>query len=69
MKCHWIKFIYERSIYVVDLCRIKSFVVAENGRLMFWLPDAKDKIQIILHPKSNPEVYQQVLEYIEKINR
>ncbi len=69
MKRHWIKFIYERNIYVVDLCRIKSFVVTKNGRLMFGLPDTKDKVQIILHHKSNPEVYQEVLEYIEKLNR
>lgn len=69
MKRHWIKFIYERNIYVVDLCRIKSFVVTKNDRLMFGLPDTKDKVQIILHHKINPEVYQEVLEYIEKINR
>jgi hypothetical protein len=54
---------------VVDLCRIKSFVVTKNGRLMFGLPDTKDKVQIILHHKINPEVYQEVLEYIEKLNR
>lgn len=66
MKRHWIKFIYERNTYVVDLDRVSTFDFAENGRLMFWLPDAGGKVQIILHPKSNPEVYQQILDYIEK---
>lgn len=61
----WIKFVFERDTYVVDLNRISSFVCAENGRLMFWLPDGK--IQIIIHPQNNPEAYQQILDYVEKM--
>lgn len=64
MKSNWIKFIYERNTYVVDLDRISAFALAENGRLMFWLPDGK--VQIIMHLKSNPEAYQQILDYLEK---
>jgi hypothetical protein len=34
---------------------------------MFWLPDGK--VQIVIHPKTNPEAYQQVLDYIEKTTK
>ena len=64
MKHTWIKFVFERNTYVVDLDSISSFACAENGRLMFWLPDGK--AQIIIHPQNNPEAYQQVLVYIER---
>jgi hypothetical protein len=65
MKGNWIKFIYEQDIYVVDLDCICTFVCAENGRLIFWLPDGK--VQIIIHPKSNSQVYQQILDYLENL--
>jgi hypothetical protein len=65
MKGNWIKFVYERNIYVVDLDCITTFVCAENGRLIFWLPDGK--VQIVIHPKSTPEAYQQILDYVENI--
>jgi hypothetical protein len=66
MKRHWIKFVHERNTYVVDLGCISTFTFTENGRLIFWLPDTKGKVQIIFHPKSNPEAYRQILEYLEK---
>ncbi|HAG80567.1 MAG TPA: hypothetical protein DD379_03985 [Cyanobacteria bacterium UBA11162] len=64
MKHHWIKFIHERNTYVVDLNHISSFACANNGRLMFWLPDGKG--WIVIHPKTNPDAYQQILDYLEK---
>lgn len=64
MKHTWIKFVFERNTYVVDLDSISSFACTENGRLMFSLPNAK--VPIVIHPQSNPEAYQQVLEYIEQ---
>ncbi|MBD0363554.1 MAG: hypothetical protein ICV55_12415 [Coleofasciculus sp. C3-bin4] len=67
MKCDWIKFIYERNTYVVDLRRISTFTCAKNGRLMFWLPDAKDPI--VIHSQSNPDAYQQILDYLEKTTK
>ncbi len=67
MKRNWIKFIFERNTYVVDLSCISTFVCAKKGRLMFWLPDGK--VQIVIHPKTNPEAYQQVLDYIEKTTK
>ena len=63
MKHTWIKFVFERNTYVVDLDSISSFACAENGRLMFSLPN---KVPIVIHSQSNPEAYQQVLEYIER---
>lgn len=65
MKSSWIKFIYERTTYVVDLDGISTFACTENGRLMFWLPDGK--VQIIIHRLTNPDTYQQILDYIQKM--
>ncbi len=64
MKRTWIKFIYERDTYVIALECIGTFTRAENGRLMFYLPNGK--VLVILHRESNLEVYQQVLDYVEK---
>ncbi|MEQ8757208.1 MAG: hypothetical protein RID09_27290 [Coleofasciculus sp. G1-WW12-02] len=64
MEQHWIKLSYERNTYLIDLNRISSFVFANNGRLIFWLPDGK--VRMIIHPKTNPEAYQQILDYVEK---
>jgi len=35
--------------------------------LMFWLPDAKDPI--VIHSQSNPDAYQQILDYLEKTTK
>ncbi len=64
MKRSWIKFIYERNTYVVDLNSISTIARTDNGRLMFWLPGGK--VLIIIHPQNNPDVYQQILDYVEK---
>jgi hypothetical protein len=64
MKRTWVKFTYERNTYVVDLSRISAFACTENGRLRFWLPDGK--VAIVLHPKSNPEAHQKILNYVEE---
>lgn len=63
MNYHWIKFIYERNTYVVDLNCVSSFACTHNGRLMFWLPDGK--VWIVIQAKTNPEVYHQILDYLE----
>lgn len=64
MKHNWIKFVFERKTYVVDLDCITSFARAENGRLMFSLPNAK--VSVVIHPQNNSEAYQQILEYLQK---
>ncbi len=61
---NWIKFVYERNTYVLDLDRISSIACAGNGRLRFCLPDGK--VEIIIHPQTNAEVYQQILDYVER---
>jgi effector-binding domain-containing protein len=64
MKHTWIKFVFDRNTYVVNLDGISSFAYAENGRLRFSLPNAK--VPVVIHRQNNPEAYQQILEYIEK---
>jgi len=62
---NWIKFSYDREEYVVDINRISAFSCEPNSKkLTFWLPDSKS--QIVLHPRSNKDAYEKVLEYIEK---
>ncbi|MFP4103042.1 hypothetical protein [Coleofasciculus sp.] len=62
MDQHWIKLSYERDTYLIDLNRISTFVWANNGRLIFWLPDGK--VRLIIHPKTNPDAYQEILDYL-----
>jgi hypothetical protein len=64
MNSTWIKFVFERNTYVVDLDSISNFARAENGRLIFWLPNAR--VQIVIQPNNNPDAYQEILDYIEK---
>lgn len=61
---NWIKFIYERDAYVIDLDRISTFACTGNGRLIFWLPDGK--VQIVIHRQTHPDAYQQILNYVEQ---
>jgi len=46
MAGNWIKFIYERDTYVVNLDYISTFVRAANGQLMFWLPNGQVPIKL-----------------------
>ncbi|MEH2024820.1 hypothetical protein [Nostoc sp.] len=61
---HWVKIIYEKNEYVINLNCISSFCHEPNGRITFWLPDGT--IPIIINPVSNPESYQKVVTYIKK---
>lgn len=61
---YWVKFVYERETYVVDLEQIGAFSRSPNGKLTFWLPNSR--IPIIIHPQSNPEAYHSVLDYLKK---
>ncbi|MDF5715408.1 MAG: hypothetical protein PUP93_16370 [Rhizonema sp. NSF051] len=63
-KAYWVKILYERNEYVINLNYINSFChEPQNGRITFWLPDSN--IPIIINPVSNPTSYQKVLEYIQ----
>ncbi|MBW4668851.1 MAG: hypothetical protein KME60_15870 [Cyanomargarita calcarea GSE-NOS-MK-12-04C] len=61
---HWVKILYERNQYVINLTCISSFCHEPNGRITFWLPDSS--IPVIINPLSNPESYQKVLDYVHK---
>jgi hypothetical protein len=60
----WIKITYERNDYVINLARIATFCRTPSGRISFAVPDSN--ITIVLNPQSNPEAYQQILDYIKK---
>ena len=61
----WIKIIYDRHEWFIDLNCISAFAWEKNGRITFWLPDStKD---IIINPNSSPEAYKKVLEFIYKL--
>ncbi|MDJ0616122.1 MAG: hypothetical protein QNJ63_05110 [Calothrix sp. MO_192.B10] len=61
---YWVKILYERKEYVINLTAISSFCHEPNGRITFWLPDST--IPIIINPVSNPDSYEQVVNYIHK---
>jgi hypothetical protein len=60
----WIKVIYERNEYVVDLNRISSFSYSQSGRITFWLPNCA--IPIIINKQSDPDSYEKILDYIKR---
>ncbi|MEI1376507.1 hypothetical protein PQG02_19305 [Nostoc sp. UHCC 0926] len=62
---HWVKIIYEKNEYVINLNCISSFCHEPNGRITFWLPDGT--IPIIINPVSNPESYEKVVKYVKKV--
>jgi hypothetical protein len=62
---YWVKINYERNDYVIDLDRLCAFACAPNGKITFWLPNST--LPIIVTQQSNPEGYQQVLEYVQQV--
>ncbi|MBH8574702.1 hypothetical protein I8752_17060 [Nostocaceae cyanobacterium CENA369] len=61
---HWVKIIYERNEYLINLTCISSFCQESNGRITFWLPDGT--IPIIINPVNNPDSYEKVLKFVQK---
>jgi len=61
---YWVKILYEKNEYVINLDCISSFCHESNGRITFWLPDGT--IPIVINPVSNPESYEKVVKYVEK---
>jgi hypothetical protein len=61
---HWVKIVYEKNEYVINLNCISSFCQEVNGRITFWLPDGT--IPIIINPVSNPESYDKVVQFVKK---
>ncbi|MBH8565299.1 hypothetical protein I8748_24470 [Nostoc sp. CENA67] len=62
---YWVKILYERKEYVVNFDHVNAFCYENNGRVTFWLPDSA--IPIVINPQSNPEDYQKVLDYLERV--
>jgi hypothetical protein len=63
-KSYWVKILYERNEYIINLDSISSFChEPTNGRITFWLPNST--LPIIINPVSNPDSYQKVLEYVQ----
>lgn len=61
---YWIKIIYERSTYVIDLDSVSAFSSEPHKRITFWLPNSSQPI--ILNAQTYADGYKQVLEYIKK---
>ena len=60
---NWIKIIYDREAYLIDLSCISAFVCSANGKITFWLPD--NGMPIVINPQSNPEAHQKILMFIQ----
>lgn len=61
---YWIKIVYDRHEYIIDLNRLSTFVFDSSQRIMFWLPDGKESI--IINPQTNSEAYSKVLDFIHQ---
>jgi hypothetical protein len=60
---YWIKLIYDRNTYVVDLDRVSAFCHTQNGRISFSVLDGT--VTIVINQQSDPDSYQALLDYIE----
>lgn len=61
---YWIKLIYDRNTYIIDLDRVSAFGHAPNGRISFTVMDGN--VAIVINQQSDPATYQAILDYIEK---
>ncbi|KAB8330433.1 hypothetical protein SD80_031780 [Scytonema tolypothrichoides VB-61278] len=62
---YWVKIIYERNEYIINLKQITAFCHERNGRITFWLPDSASSI--VINRQSNQEDYQKILDYVEHL--
>lgn len=63
---YWIVITYERNEYAIDLDRLGAFACSPSGKITFWLPNSA--FPIVLNKQSNPDSYQQVLDYIQQVS-
>lgn len=61
---YWIKLIYDRNTYIIDLDRVSAFCHTPNGRISFAALDGTT--MIVINQQSDPTSYQAILDYIEK---
>ena len=60
---NWIKFLYERKEYVVDLNRIASFCYSPQEKISFWLPGVNTPI--ILTKEADKIGYSKILNFVK----
>ena len=61
---YWIKIVYDRHEYIIDLNRLTTFVCDSSQRILFWLPDSQESI--IINPQTNAEAYSKILDFINQ---
>lgn len=59
----WVRIIYDRSEYIIDLTSISSFCYSPHGKLTFWLPDSS--IPIIINKQGDPDGYEKITEFVK----
>ncbi|MDX2231526.1 MAG: hypothetical protein NW220_17955 [Leptolyngbyaceae cyanobacterium bins.349] len=61
---YWIKLIYDRNTYIIDLDRVNAFCHTPNSRILFSIMDGT--VTIVINQQSDPVTYQTILDYVEK---
>jgi hypothetical protein len=62
---YWIRFIYDKSSFIIDLDAISSFSKElDNSRITFWLPNSS--LPITLTSQGDVDAYRQVMDHIKK---
>lgn len=61
---YWIKLIYDRNTYIIDLDRVSAFCYTPNGRISFSIMDGN--VAIVVNQQSDAVTYQAILDYVEK---
>jgi hypothetical protein len=60
----WIKLVYDRNTYIIDLDRVSTFCYTENGRISFSVLDGS--ITIVMNQQSDAASYQAILDYVKQ---
>ena len=62
---YWIRFIYDKNSFIIDLDAISSFSKElDNNRVTFWLPNSSTPIT--LTSQGDVDTYKQVMDYLIK---
>lgn len=61
---YWIKLVYDRNTYIIDLERVSAFCHTSNGRISFSVMDGNTTI--VITQQSDPVTYQVILDYVDK---
>jgi len=61
---NWLKFLYERKEYIIDLNRLGSFCYSKQGKISFWLPGITTPL--IITQEADNQTYAKILNFIER---